>query len=276
VPSATARFFDAMARSGEELEPWYAHLYAVLHEILEAELAGPDPSCRRALDAGCGTGTQTALLAKLGYRVHGVDISVGALCVAGARDPGPTVLAAADVGALPYADVCFDLALCCGSTLNFAEDPARALGEIGRVLRPGGRLLLECEHRWSLDLAWTLVSALTGDVLGYGVTARRAWDQVARDPRRGVWIDYPGYPSLRLTTRAELSGWLRAAGLEPVRTWGIHALTNLIPSTVLHRPRLGPLVARIYRGLAAADRAAARRAAAQRLANNLVILARKS
>ncbi len=48
MPTATARFFDAMAGSYDELEPWYVHLYAVLHEILRAELAGPGPAPGRA------------------------------------------------------------------------------------------------------------------------------------------------------------------------------------------------------------------------------------
>jgi SAM-dependent methyltransferase len=275
VTTATARFFDVMAESYAALEPWYAHLYAVLHGILDTELAGTDPPRGRALDAGCGTGFQTALLIRLGYRVHGVDISTGALRVARQRHGAEAALAAADVTAMPYVDERFDVAVCCGSTLNFVEDPARALAEIARVLRPGGRLLLECEHRWSLDVAWALLSGLCGDALGYGLTARQAWALAATARHQGVWIDYPGYPPLRLATRAEVQDWLAVAGLVSVRTWGIHAVTNLIPSTALHRPCLRPALSAIYRVLARVDRVAGRSAVGRRLANSLVVLARK-
>lgn len=264
-----------MAESDGELEPWYEHLYAVLHAILRAELANPADGAGRALDAGCGTGLQTALLADLGYRTHGIDVSVGALAVARRLRPGVAWLAGGDVVALPHRDGSFDVAVCCGSTLNFVDEPARAIAEIGRVLRPGGRLLLECEHRFSLDLAWALVGGLAGDALGYGATARQAWRHAVASPRQGVWIDYPGYPPLRLATRAELRTWLGAAGLAIVRTWAIHAVTNLIPSTVLHRPHLGRGLRAVFRALAAADRRVSRWRPVQSLASSLVLLARK-
>src|SRR5687767_6234360 len=155
-----------MAGSYDELEPWYEHLYERMHAIIRAVL-GPAPA-GRALDAGCGTGFQTALLRDLGFVAHGVDLSAGLLTVA--RTKLPTApLARADLEALPYADGCMDAITCCGSTLSFVERPGRAVAELGRVLRPGGTLVLEYEHKWSLDLAWTLVSALTGDSLGYHV-----------------------------------------------------------------------------------------------------------
>src|SRR5215813_13517683 len=75
---ATTRFFDAMAASYDELEPWYEHLYAELHRIVRSAL-GPAPRDARALDAGCGTGFQTAILAELGYRPHGLDLSAARL-----------------------------------------------------------------------------------------------------------------------------------------------------------------------------------------------------
>ena len=141
-----ARIFDAMAPTYETLEPWYEHLYDVLHAILRRALRpAADGRRHRALDAGCGTGFQAALLEELGYVVHGVDISAGLLAVARARLPD-AALARATVEALPYADGAFDAVACCGSTLSFVDDPGRALGELARVLAPGGRLLLEHGH----------------------------------------------------------------------------------------------------------------------------------
>ena len=164
---------------------------------------------------------------------------------------------------------------CCGSTLSFVPEPALAIRELGRVLVPGGRLLVETEHRWSLDLGWALLSALLGDPLGYGLSWREALRPIVSPRARGCWLRYPGYPPLRLFTRAELDGLLRTAGLEPVRWWGVHAVTNLVPSTLLHRPRLPRWLDLLYRGLCAVDRALAGREPGRTLANSLVVLARR-
>jgi predicted TPR repeat methyltransferase len=53
--------FDAMASTYDELEPWYEHLYARVHTIVREALPRPaSASTATALDAGCGTGFQTA------------------------------------------------------------------------------------------------------------------------------------------------------------------------------------------------------------------------
>jgi SAM-dependent methyltransferase len=272
MTSAVAQLFDAMAPTYDHLEPWYEHLYDLLHAILR-EAIGRAPSLgARALDAGCGTGFQSALLDELGWQTHGVDVSAGLLAVARRRQPG-AALALGSVEALPYPDARFDAIVCCGSTLSFVDDPARALVELGRVLRPGGRLLLDCEHRPSLDLAWMLASALTGDGLGYGVPAREAWRALASRGR--LRLTYPGYGLLWLFTRRELSAMLRAAGLAPVRAWGLHGVTNLIPSTVLHGQRVPRTLGAAYRGLRWLDAALIDTAPARALANSLVVLAER-
>lgn len=265
-----ARIFDAMAPTYETLEPWYEHLYDVLHAILRRALRpAADGRRHRALDAGCGTGFQAALLEELGYVVHGVDVSAGLLARARGRLPD-AALARASVEALPYTDGAFAAVACCGSTLSFVDDPGRTLAELARVLRPGGRLLLECEHTWNLDLGWATVSALARDALGYGVSLR----EVRGLLRDGVWPAYPEYGRLRTFTLRELRAMLRGVGLGPVRAWGIHSVTNLIPSTVLHRQRLGWPLAVLYRALCALDRALTPVVAPG--ANSVVVLAVKA
>jgi SAM-dependent methyltransferase len=270
VSSAVARLFDAMADTYDVLEPWYEHLYDVLHAILRDAIGQAPYPGARALDAGCGTGFQAALLAELGWRPHGVDVSARLLDVARRRVPA-TPLTLGSVESLPYASGRFDAVVCCGSTLSFVDDPGRALTELGRVLRPGGRLLLDCEHRPSPDLVWTLGSALVGDALGYGVSAREAWRALIA--REGVRLAYPGYGPLRLFRRRELRRLLAAAGLRPVRSWGLHAVTNLIPSTVLHGSRVPRALAGLYRGLRRLDSVLAATPPAGALANSVVVLA---
>jgi SAM-dependent methyltransferase len=189
---------------------------------------------------------------------------------------GAARLVQGDLAALPYADGQFDAVVCAGSTLDFVEDRARALGEISRVMRPGARLVIEYERRWSLDLGWTLLSSLLGDALGYGLRPAQAWALVARPRGEGVWLDYPGYPRLWLFTDRELFAMLAAAGLGVERAWGIHAVTALLPSTLLHRPRLPRALRPVYRALGAADRAAGRWRAGRALAAHGVLLARKA
>jgi hypothetical protein len=163
------------------------------------------------------------------------------------------------------------------------HEPARALREIGRVLAPGGRLLLECEHRGSLDLLWALLSSVTGDPLGFGLTPRRAIAPLCPPWRASTVTEYPlaiargevATVRLWLFTRTELDASLADAGLATVRAWGIHVATNLIPSTVLHRERLGPLAGAAYRLLCSVDDRIRTWPPALGAANSLVLLAVK-
>src|SRR5262249_62354631 len=88
-------------------------------------------------------------------------------------------------------------------------------------------------------------------------------------------MGYRGSGRLRLFARSEPTAMLAGAGLRPLRWWGIHALTNLIPSTVLHRGRLGRWTAALFRALAAVDAKLATFPPTQRMANSLVVLAEK-
>src|SRR5215470_13661910 len=232
-------FFDSMAPGYEVLEPWYEHLYASLHSVLRSELTPPAEAARpRALDAGCGTGFQTAVLREMGYAVHGLDLA-GKLLRAAREKLGTVPLVQGDIQALPYPDASFDAATCCGSTLSYVDDARQALAEIARVLRPGGRMLVECEGRWSLDLGWAWLSSLLGDPWSYDVTTGEVWRAVTTPRSLPCRLRYPDYGTLRLFAVSELTRLLRAEGLEPVRVWGIHSITHLAPSTVWHRSRLG-------------------------------------
>jgi ubiquinone/menaquinone biosynthesis C-methylase UbiE len=272
--SAVTRLFDAMAPEYDRLEPWYEHLYARLHAIL-ADTLTPRRGDRtaRALDAGCGHGAQTALLHALGYRTHGADLSGALLRIARQRVPAAT-FARADITALPYASGAFDVVSCCGSTLSFVDDPAAALAELSRVLRPGGRLLVECEHAPSLDLGWTALSAVLRDVLGYGV-AVRTLRRALRGRASLIRLPYPGYGDITLFRTRVLRRRLTRAGFRWRRAWGVHSITNVIPSTLLHRARLPRPLAALYSVLRVLDAAIETSRPARALANSLVVLAQK-
>ena len=93
--------------------------------------------------AGAGDGATAQLLAPHARSITCVDVSETLVAAARVRLAGhPNVRCeAADLHALPFADASFDQILLL-NVLTHLRAPARAIAELGRVLRPGGRLAL--------------------------------------------------------------------------------------------------------------------------------------
>ena len=97
----------------------------------------------RFLDVGCGSGAAVRAAAAAGARrAVGVDLSPVMIEQAKALAEGAaSEFVVGDAEALPFLDASFD-ALLCSSSFHHYPEPARALGEMARVLVPGGRLAL--------------------------------------------------------------------------------------------------------------------------------------
>jgi SAM-dependent methyltransferase len=106
----------------------------------------------RALDAACGTGRHAARLTALGHSVVGVDLTPEMLARARANVPAATFVHG-DLLALPAADGEFDVVMC-GLALAHLSDLDTAVGELARVLRSGGRLLISVLHPLQVHLGW--------------------------------------------------------------------------------------------------------------------------
>lgn len=107
------------------------------------ELLAAVRGAERVLDAGCGSGRLTVALASTGTEVTGFDTSASALEDARARADRAGValtLLEADLNAaLPFPDASFE-GVTSRLALMVADDPVATLRELGRTLRPGGRL----------------------------------------------------------------------------------------------------------------------------------------
>ncbi len=98
------------------------------------------PKGLRWLDVGCGNGAFTeALIARGGpAEVTGIDPSEGQLAYARTRPGAKSAqFRVADAQSLPFADGSFDAAVM-ALVISFVPDPAKAAGEMARVVRPGG------------------------------------------------------------------------------------------------------------------------------------------
>ena len=107
--------------------------------IAEADrIAALLPPGARVADIGCGPGYHTVLLRERGLRVFGFDLSLPMLSARGV--PG---VVQADMRALPLASGSHDAVWSAAAMLHVPRaDVPQALAEFGRVLRPGGHLVL--------------------------------------------------------------------------------------------------------------------------------------
>jgi 2-polyprenyl-3-methyl-5-hydroxy-6-metoxy-1,4-benzoquinol methylase len=100
------------------------------------------------LDAGCGEGYLSRILASNGAIVTGVDFSAEQIEAARKQDLNDALTVSFDVASvyeLPYPDSTFDLVVC-NHVLNDLHDPGRPISEFARVLRNGGRLVILMLH----------------------------------------------------------------------------------------------------------------------------------
>jgi len=101
----------------------------------------------RVIDIGCGTGWVSRELARMfpGYGVIGIDFSekmierAKRLTSKDKHDYRDLLFEVADVEGLPYPSDYFDYGIC-SAMFSFLPDPDKALREIARILKPGGRL----------------------------------------------------------------------------------------------------------------------------------------
>ena len=205
-----------------------ADALAETQALAAARLAGC-PEGGEVLDVPCGYGRHVLPLARAGYRAAGVDRSEVLLAEARRRtghERWPK-LTRADYRELPFPDGSFDAALNLFSSLGYLGDEAdtRVLAEIGRVLRPGGRLVIEIMHRDRLvaglaERSWHAVGE------GRVLLEQRTFDPVEGVAQTTQTVIYGSGEresrtfSVRVYTATELLSMLARAGFAETRCHG--------------------------------------------------------
>jgi SAM-dependent methyltransferase len=130
----------ALMRRVEDSYWWYAVLRESVVSEVTAQLTGR--SDVRILDAGCGTGGMMEVLRRENpaWQISGLDFSPQA--VEHTRERGFTDVTQGSVDALPYPDATFDAVVSLDVLYFDGVDETKAMSEFGRVLKPGGVLVL--------------------------------------------------------------------------------------------------------------------------------------
>jgi ubiquinone/menaquinone biosynthesis C-methylase UbiE len=124
-----------------------------LRSRMAAVLSLLDTGPGTLLDAGMGPGRLLEQLDRLGWTVHGVDLSPEMVEIARAHLPAARErLALGSIEALPFPDETFDAVVATG-VLEYATLPT-ALRELARVLRPGGRCVVSYPNPRALYAIW--------------------------------------------------------------------------------------------------------------------------
>ncbi|MFY9264177.1 MAG: class I SAM-dependent methyltransferase [Solirubrobacterales bacterium] len=186
-----------------------------LRLVFDEALGGVDLTGRALLDAGCGTGLFSECACSRGAEVTSMD--VGEALLERVAEKCESTRVVGDVTRLPFAAQSFDVVINT-EVIEHTLDPRRAVGELARVLRPGGTLILTTPNHvwhWSIELA----------------------SRLRIRPYQGVenWVRW-----------RELQDWLRDDGLTIEDFRGFNALPFLHPALYGANDRLdrfghGPL-----------------------------------
>ena len=204
-PNGTFQIATDAARSYEAAVTVFMTPFADI--AIEAAGVGPGD---QVLDLACGTGVVARRLTDaVGAtgRVCGSDLNPAMLAVAREIGPAGIEWLQAPADALPYPDSSFD-SVVCQQSLQFFPDKVAALREVGRVLRPGGRVAVTV---WAAPEHSPYFAAQRAGVLA-------AIGDAGLNPLRAAM---PADPEALLT------GWAHTAGLTAINTRIVQAPVRL-------------------------------------------------
>jgi SAM-dependent methyltransferase len=193
---------------------------AQVHQMLTSGLL---PRTGRVLDLCCGAGRHLLPMRDAGLDAVGLDLSID-LLVAGEL-AGCAVRA--DARCVPFRDRLFDSVTNLFSSFGYFADDVdhhRVLAEVRRVLKPGGRFVIDHMNakvtirELSPETIDERESATFSQRRRYDAANKRIIKDVDYTPKGGLPRRW--HESVRLFTPVELDRFLTGAGLQPVARYG--------------------------------------------------------
>lgn len=132
------------------------------------------------LDCGCGTGPMISLLYEKdpSKNYTGIDITPRMIEVANAKGLPGVRFVVGDCEDLPFEDQSFD-AVICSNSFHHYPNPQRFFDGVRRVLRPGGRLILQ-DYTASAPIIWLMnhTEMPLANLIGHGDVAAYTMDEI--------------------------------------------------------------------------------------------------
>ncbi len=206
-PEQVAHMFDEVSTHYDRTNAVMSVGNSWLWRIVTARTVSPREG-ERVLDLAAGTGTSSAALARSGAEVVAADFSRGMIAVGAERNKHVPNLEFtwADATELPFEASSFD-AVTISFGLRNIVDPATALAEMYRVLKPGGRLVI-CEfstppNRVVRNFYRFYLNKVTPSLVALASSNPAAYSYLSESI-----IDWPDQPTL--------AAWMREAGFNRV------------------------------------------------------------
>lgn len=143
----TKEYFDEIEEQRYSIHPW------ILDFINSFDLRG-----KRVLEIGCGMGADHLSLARKGGIMHGLDLVPKHLEITRKRLSlynYKSRLTRGDAERLPYPSNSMDFVYSLG-VLHHSPDTDKAVSEIHRVLKPGGKCFVALYHKHSIFFWWSV------------------------------------------------------------------------------------------------------------------------
>jgi ubiquinone/menaquinone biosynthesis C-methylase UbiE len=225
LESATGRLFGSLwAPFNDRLFEESVALFGKRLDLAKVDLGSfEDKVC---LDAGCGGGRNSIAMARLGAReVLGIDLGeaglVDALKRAKQLGHDNVRFQRASILDIPLPDASVDLVWCAGVVM-ITDDAERALDELTRVLKPGGRLYLLVYA--TEGLRWPLILLLRplAELIGLETMEKALVAGGLAANKRRTFLDDLYCPRLDFYDWPRLRRMLERRGIKKIERWGDH------------------------------------------------------